>query len=107
MPTFIVPQARKGVTWWPRRSHWVVEEGPVHLQLEPSIARRENNLRGDMIHGITIPCLFNGKLHLSKRATMGKKNKLHMSQDCGDFTQQAQQHELYCCQSSIIIKTDD
>lgn len=51
------------MTRWPSRSLWVVEEWTNHLYLQPSWARREDDLNGIVAHWIAIPGVLDHKLH--------------------------------------------
>lgn len=88
IPTFIIPESSKGMTWLARRSFWIIEEGPVHLHLQASLARWKSYPDGVMTHRIAIPGVLDGKLHLG-RSAMVKENQINNpSWDHGDSVQQ-------------------
>lgn len=73
-PTFIVPESGEGLTRGCQRSRGVIEEGTKHLDLQPSLARREDDPDGVMIHWIAIPGVLDQILHLGKRTERKMKS---------------------------------
>lgn len=74
--TFIIPQSRERLTGGSSRSRRIIEERTIHIHLQPPQPRGKDHPDGVVVHGVAVPGVLDGELHLWQRSAKRERSEV-------------------------------